>query len=69
MSEHYPLSWAEWRDGTESMYLLQEILEAREAAGIALTKEEQSILRAARKVTARYERNGHRKDFTQKQQR
>jgi len=43
------------------MYLLQEVLEARESAGIILTKEEESILRSARKVTARYERNGHRK--------
>ncbi len=61
MSQHYPLSWAEWKEGTESMYLLQEILEAREAAGIVLTREEQDILKAARKVTARYLRSGHRK--------
>jgi len=61
MSQHFPLSWAEWKEGTENMYLLQEVLEARESAGITLTKEEESILRSARKVTARYERNGHRK--------
>ena len=61
MSQHFPLSWAEWKEGTESLYLLQEILEAREAAGITLSKEEQSILKAARKVTAKYERSGHKK--------
>jgi hypothetical protein len=61
MSQHFPLSWAEWQDGTENLYLLQEILEARMAAGIILSKEEQSILKAARKVTARYERSGRRK--------
>jgi hypothetical protein len=61
MSQHFPLSWAEWKDGTEQMYLLEEILEARLAAGILLSKEEQSILSAARKVTARYDRSGHRK--------
>jgi len=61
MSQHFPLSWAEWRDGTEQMYLLQEILEARIAAGIMLSTEEQSILKAARKVTGRYDRSGHRK--------
>ena len=54
-------SWGEWRDGTEQMYLLQDILEARLAAGIVLFKEEQSILKAARRVTARYDRSGHRK--------
>jgi hypothetical protein len=43
------------------MYLLQEILEAREAAGTILTSEEQALLRAARNVTARYLRSGHRK--------
>jgi hypothetical protein len=58
---NYPVSFGEWRDGTETMHLLQEALEARLAAGIALTAEEQSLLKAARRVTARYERNGHRK--------
>jgi hypothetical protein len=61
MSWHYPLSWAEWKEGTESMYLLQEVLEARLDAGLTLTPEEQSILLAARKVTTRYLRSGHRK--------
>jgi len=61
MSQHFPLSWAEWKEGTENLYLLQEILEAREAAGMILSKEEQSILQAARRRTARYERSGHKK--------
>jgi hypothetical protein len=68
MSQHFPLSWAEWKEGTESLYLLQEVLEARLAAGIVLTKEEQSILQAARKVTARYERSGHKKAAVPKAQ-
>lgn len=63
MSQHFPLSWAEWKEGTETLYQLQEILQAREGAGIALSKEEQSMLRAARKVTGRYERNGHKNPF------
>ena len=58
---NYPVSFGEWRDGTETMYLLQEALEARLAAGITLSAEEQALLKAARRVTARYERNGHRK--------
>ena len=61
MSQHYPLSWAEWKDGTESLYQLQEIMEARLAAGIILTKEEEALLAAARRVTSRYERTGHKK--------
>ena len=60
-SRNYPVSFGEWRDGTETMYLLQEALEARLSAGIPLSAEEQALLKAARRVTARYERNGHRK--------
>jgi len=60
-SRNYPVSFGEWRDGTETMYLLQETLEAGLAAGIMLSIEEQALLKAARRVTARYERNGHRK--------
>ena len=29
MSDHFPLSWAEWKEGTENLYLLKEILEER----------------------------------------
>lgn len=61
MSQHFPLSWAEWKEGTESLYLLQEILEARMEAGITLSKEEQTLLTAAKKVTSRYQRSGHKK--------
>jgi len=61
MSDHFPLSWAEWKEGTENLYLLKEILEERLRAGIALSREEDSILQAAQKVAARYERNGHKK--------
>jgi hypothetical protein len=43
------------------MYELQEILEARRDAGVVLTKEEESLLVAARRVTSRYERDGRRK--------
>ncbi|HME07289.1 MAG TPA: hypothetical protein VKG25_09570 [Bryobacteraceae bacterium] len=58
---NYPVSFGEWRDGTETMYLLEEVLEARLAAGLTLSDEEKSLLKAARRVTARYERNGRRK--------
>jgi len=58
---NYPVSFGEWRDGTETMYLLQEVLEARLAAGLTLSAEEQALLKAARRVTARYERSGRRK--------
>jgi hypothetical protein len=61
MSQHYPISWAEWREGTENLYLLKEILEARQAAGVRLSKEELSLLEAARKIAAKYERSGHKK--------
>jgi len=61
MSDHFPLSWAEWKEGTENLYQLKEILEERLEAGIALSREEDSILRAARRVAARYERNGRKK--------
>lgn len=64
-SRNYPVSFGEWRDGTETMYILQETLEARLAAGITLSTEEQALLKAARRVTARYERNGHRKQMQQ----
>ena len=61
MSDHFPLSWAEWKEGTENLYLLKEILEERLRAGITLSREEDSILRAAQKVAARYQRNGRKK--------
>ena len=61
MSRHFPISWAEWKEGTENLYLLKEILEARQAEGIQLSKEESSLLETARKVAARYDRSGHKK--------
>ncbi|HEY3838942.1 MAG TPA: hypothetical protein VGL72_20350 [Bryobacteraceae bacterium] len=61
MSQHFPISWEEWKEGTENLYLLKQILEARQAAGTRLTKEELSLLAAARKVAARYQRSGHKK--------
>ncbi|MGA7413787.1 MAG: hypothetical protein WBW33_25150 [Bryobacteraceae bacterium] len=61
MSRHFPLSWGEWIEGVHTSYDLQTVLEARLASGAELTPEEQHLLNAARRVTARYEYNGHRK--------
>ncbi len=61
MSRHFPLSWGEWIEGVHTSYDLQTVLEARLASGLELTAEEQHLLESARRVTARYEYNGHRK--------
>ena len=61
MSRHFPLSWGEWIEGVHTSYDLQTVLEARLEAGAELTAEEQHLLESARRVTARYEYNGHRK--------
>jgi hypothetical protein len=44
------------------MHDLQMVLEAKLETGAALTPEQQHLLDAARRVTARYERNGHRRN-------
>jgi hypothetical protein len=61
MSRHFPLSWGEWIEGVHTSYDLQAVLEARLDAGHDLTPEEQHLLASARRVTARYDYNGHRK--------
>jgi hypothetical protein len=61
MSHHFPLSWSEWIEGVHTSYDLQTVLEARLASGAELTAEEKHLLESARRVTARYEYNGHRK--------
>jgi hypothetical protein len=61
MSRNYPISWGEWIDGVHTSYDMQAILEARMAAGVELTPEEQHLLASARRVTSRYDYNGHRK--------
>ncbi len=61
MSRHFPLSWGEWIEGVHTSYDLQTVLEARLESGAELTAEEQHLLASARRVTARYDYNGHRK--------
>ncbi len=61
MSRNYPTSWGEWIDGVHTSYDMQAILEARLASGAELTAEEQHLLASARRVTSRYDYNGHRK--------
>jgi hypothetical protein len=43
-----------------NMHDLQMVLEAKLETGASLTPEQQHLLQAARRVTARYDRNGHR---------
>ena len=62
MGRNNLVSWAEWREGVANMHDLQMVLEAKLETGAVLTPEQQHLLDAARRVTARYERNGHRRD-------
>ena len=62
MGRYFPTSWAEHLEGIHNAYDLQEVLEARIAAGVVLTPEEEHLLKAARKLTLRYEWNGRRKE-------
>jgi hypothetical protein len=61
MARNNLVSWAEWRDGVANMHDLQMVLEAMLETGATLTPEQEHLLEAARRVTARYDRNGHRK--------
>lgn len=62
MGRNTLISWGEWREGVAKMHDLQMVLEAKLETGAVLTPEQQHLLVAARRVTARYERNGHRKE-------
>jgi hypothetical protein len=62
MSRNNLVSWGEWKEGVANMHDFQMVLEAKLDTGAALTPEQVHLLEAARRVTARYERNGHRKD-------
>ena len=54
-------SWAEWQENIRNAYDLQEVLEAKVEANFGLRAEELTVLKAARRLTARYHRNGRRK--------